>query len=608
MRFPSPPQDSGPRRVLGVSRSATGRVWHERLDAAGAAKALAIRQRHGLDDALSRILAARGVEIDDAMAYLDPTIRALMPDPDTLTDMAAAVEALAEAIETGAPIGIFGDYDVDGATSAALLHRYLAYLGFDAPIYIPDRQTEGYGPNPNAIRDLALRGIRLLVTVDCGSTSFEALQVAADVGLQTVVIDHHQCGTELPIARAVVNPNRQDDLSGLGYLAAVGVTFMVVVALNRALKRRGLFEGRAEPDLMALIDLVALGTVADVVPLIGLNRALVTKGLVVVRRRSNAGLAALGTVARLSGPPTPYHLGFLIGPRINAGGRIGDAAQGARLLTTDDAFEAERIAAELDTLNKERQALEALMLEEADAQVAASLGPGGEPGNLVLASSDGWHPGIVGLIAARLKERWKRPAFAVSFDRGELGTGSGRSIPGVDLGAAVRSAVEAGIIVKGGGHAMAAGLTVDRERLDALRLFLDERLGGTVEAAAAERILPVDGVMTAGGATTAFVEDVERAGPFGSGSPEPVFVFPAHRIQYADEVGNGHVRLTIASGDGSTLKGMAFRAAREPLGQLLFDARGRNLHIAGSLTLDHWQGEPRVQLRVIDASDPTRTG
>jgi single-stranded-DNA-specific exonuclease len=575
---------------------------------AGAARALAIRQRHGLDDSLSRVLAARGVEIDDAMTYLDPTIRALMPDPDTLTGMAVAVDVLAEAVARGTSIGVFGDYDVDGATSSALLKRYLAAVGLDAPIYIPDRQTEGYGPNPTAIRDLAARGIRLLVTVDCGSTSFEALGVAADVGLETVVIDHHQCGAELPPARAVVNPNRQDDLSGLGHLAAVGVTFMVVVALNRELKRRGFFRDRAEPDLLSLLDLVALGTVADVVPLIGLNRAFVLRGLTVVRRRTNIGLAALGTVARLSGPPTPYHLGFLLGPRINAGGRIGDAAQGARLLSTDDPVEADRIAAELDTLNKERQALEVVMLEEADAQVATSFGPGGEPGNLVLASSDSWHPGIVGLIAARLKERWKRPAFAVSFDRGVLGTGSGRSIAGVDLGAAVRAALDAGVIVKGGGHAMAAGLTVAQDRLEDLRAFLDHALGTAVAASTAEHSLFVDGVLTAGGATTAFVEDVERAGPFGSGSPEPVFVFPAHRIQYADEVGNGHVRLTIVSGDGSTLRGMAFRAAREPLGQLLLSARGRALHIAGSLSLDHWQGEPRVQLRVIDAADPTRTG
>jgi len=593
--------------VLGVSRSASGRAWRERLDAAASAKALAIRQRHGLEDGLSRVLAARGVDIDEAVAYLDPTLRALMPDPDTLTDMAAAVARLVAAVTKGEAVGIFGDYDVDGATSSALLHRYLALCGLDVPIHIPDRLTEGYGPNPVAIRAFAERGTRLLVTLDCGSTSFEALAVAAEVGLETIVVDHHQCGAELPIAGAVVNPNRQDDLSGLGSLAAVGVTFMLVVALNRALKRLGWFKTRPEPDLIALLDLVALGTVADVVPLVGLNRAFVTRGLVVARRRSNAGLAALTMVARLSGPPTPYHLGFMIGPRINAGGRIGDAALGARLLSTDDSVEAERIAAELDTLNKQRQLVEAQMLEEADAQVAVAAGPARDPGPLVFVSSPDWHPGIVGLIAARLKERWQRPAFAISFDRGDPGTGSGRSIAGVDLGRAVRAALDAGLIVKGGGHAMAAGLTVAADKLEALRLFLIEHLAHAVADASAETALAIDGVMTAAGATVAFVTALERAGPFGSGNPEPVFAFPAHRIQYADEVGQGHVRLTIAASDGSTLKGMAFRAAGESLGKLLFAARGRSLHLAGSLSLDHWQGEPRVQLRVIDAAEPGRS-
>jgi single-stranded-DNA-specific exonuclease len=604
MRFPGFADEDPHRPVLGVTRSAAGRIWRERLDPLTSAKALAIRQRHGLDDSLSRVLAARGVEIDDAIAFMDPTLRGLMPDPNTLTDMAVAVERLANAVMAGEAIGIFGDYDVDGATSSALLKRYLAACGSDAPIYIPDRLTEGYGPNSGAIRDLAAQGTRLLVTLDCGSTSFEALRTAADVGLDTVVIDHHQCGADLPIARAVVNPNRQDDLSGLGSLAAVGVTFMVVIALNRELKRRGWFKTSPEPDLMALLDLVALGTVADVVPLVGLNRAFVVKGLLVVRRRSNAGLAALSTIARLSGPPTPYHLGFMIGPRINAGGRIGDAALGARLLATDDPVEAEHIAAELDSLNKQRQVVEAQMLEEAEAQVAVAAGPTRDPGPLVFASSPDWHPGIVGLIAARLKERWQRPAFAISFDRGDLGTGSGRSIAGVDLGAAVRAALDAGLIVKGGGHAMAAGLTVAADRLEPLREFLGSYLMQAVASASAETALLIDGVMTSGGATTAFVEQIERAGPYGSGNPEPIFAFPAHRIQYADEVGHGHVRLTLASTDGSTLKGIAFRAAGESLGKLLFAARGRNLHLAGSLSLDHWQGEPRVQLRMIDAAEP----
>ena len=604
MRFPGFSDDGPNRSVLGVTRSVNGRTWRERLDPVTSAKALAIEQRHGLDGNLARLIAGRGVEIDDALRYLDPTVRDLMPDPDTLTDMKVAVGRLAEGVTRGEAISLFGDYDVDGATSSALMQRYLRLCGIEAPIYIPDRQTEGYGPNPNAIGELAARGTRLLVTLDCGSTSFEALQTAADLGLDTIVIDHHQCGAVLPVALAVVNPNRQDDLSGLGSLAAVGVTFMVIVALNRELKRRGWFNGRVEPDLMGMLDLVALGTVADVVPLVGLNRAFVVKGLLVVRRRTNPGIAALCTLARLSGPATPYHLGFMIGPRINAGGRIGDAALGARLLSTDDPLEAERIATELDSLNKQRQIVEAQMLEEADAQVAVAAGPLRDPGPLVFASSPDWHPGIVGLIAARLKERWKRPAFAISFDRGEMGTGSGRSIAGVDLGQAVRAALEAGLVTKGGGHAMAAGLTVAAGQLDALRAFLSERLSQSVASASAEAVLAVDGLLTAGGATADFVDRVERAGPFGSGNPDPVFVFPAHRIQFADEVGQGHVRLTIASADGSSMKAIAFRAANEPLGKLIFAARGRNLHLAGSLSLDHWQGEPRVQLRLVDAAEP----
>ncbi|MDR3374030.1 MAG: single-stranded-DNA-specific exonuclease RecJ [Ancalomicrobiaceae bacterium] len=600
--FSEPDDDARP--VLGVFRSAGGRFWRDRLDAAGAAAASAMRQRHGLDDMLARVLAGRGVGIDEAPGFLDPTLRDLMSDPSVVTDMDRAVSRIADAVEANAMIAIFGDYDVDGASSTALFARYLGLLGRDCLTHIPDRLTEGYGPNPQAVRDLQRRGAGLLLTLDCGSTGFEALEAAETIGLDTIVVDHHQCGAQLPPAYALVNPNRQDDLSGLGHLAAVGVTFMVIVALTRELRRRGTFATRTEPDLLGLLDLVALGTIADVVPLVGLNRAFVVKGLVALRRRTNVGLAALTAVARLNGPVTPYHLGFLIGPRINAGGRIGDAGLGARLLITDDAAEAEALAAELDRLNRERQTLEALAVEAADAQVALEVGPGGEPGPLVIAQSDDWHPGIVGLIASRLKERWRRPAFALSFDQGEIGAGSGRSIAGVDLGAAVRAAVDAGILAKGGGHAMAAGLSVARDRVDDLKAFLAERLASTVAVAAAERSLLIDGVMTAGGAGVEFVGGLDRAGPYGAGHAEPLFAFPAHRIAFADPVGQGHVRLSLSSGDGTTLKAIAFRAVGEPLGDLLLASRGRPLHLAGSLSLDHWQGEPKVQLRVVDAADP----
>ncbi|MDK9695199.1 MAG: single-stranded-DNA-specific exonuclease RecJ [Siculibacillus sp.] len=595
-------EDEGPRAVLGVTRSASGRTWVDRLDLPGAALATAMTQRFGLPDIVARVMAGRGVGLDDAAAFLDPTIKDLMPDPSTVTDMDAGVTRLADAVERGEKIALFADYDVDGATSAAVMRRWLRQVGVDPIVHVPDRLIEGYGPNVEAIRNLAAAGAGLLVTLDCGSTSFEALVAARDAGLDTVVIDHHQCGVELPTAVAVINPNRQDDLSGLGHLCACGVAFVTLVGLARELRRRGHFRTRPEPDLLALLDLVALGTVADVVPLLGLNRAFVVKGLQVARKRRNPGLTALSAVARLSGPMSPYHLGFLIGPRINAGGRIGDAALGSRLLATDDPVEAERIAADLDRLNKERQVMEAAMVEEADAQIVARFGA--DPGPIVVASSADWHPGVVGLIAARLKEKWSRPALAVAFDRGALGTGSARSIAGVDLGAAVRAAVEAGLAVKGGGHRMAAGLTVEESKLDTVRDFLAERLATTVAGALERRDLEVDGAMTAAAAAVELVETLEKAGPYGSGRPEPLFAFPAHRVAFADEVGNGHVRVSLASGDGTTLKAIAFRAASEPIGRTILAARGRPLHVVGALGLDHWQGDARVQLRIVDVCEP----
>ena len=599
-------EDDGPRAVLGVTRSASGRTWIDRLDAAGASLATAITQRLGLPEIVARVMAGRGVGLDDAIGFLDPTIKSLMPDPSTLTDLDAGVARLADAVVRSEKIALFADYDVDGATSAAVMRRWLVAVGLDPIVYVPDRLIEGYGPNVEAIRGLRAAGASLLVTLDCGSTSFEALAAARDLGLDTVVIDHHQCGVELPPASAVINPNRQDDLSGLGHLCACGVAFVTLVGLARELRRRGFFRMRPEPDLLALLDLVALGTVADVVPLLGLNRAFVAKGLQVARKRRNPGLAALSAVARLSGPMSPYHLGFLIGPRINAGGRIGDAGLGSRLLATDDPVEAERIAADLDRLNKERQVMEAAMVEEADAQIVANWGT--DPGPIVVASSAEWHPGVVGLIAARLKERWNRPALAVAFDRGPLGTGSARSIAGVDLGAAVRAAVEAGLAPKGGGHRMAAGLTVEESRLEAVRVFLAERLATTVASATERHDLKIDGAMTAGAATVELVETLEKAGPYGSGQPEPLFVFPAHRIAFADEVGTGHVRLSLAGGDGTSLKAIAFRAATEPIGRAILASRGRSLHVVGALGLDHWQGDARVQLRVVDVCDPQGTG
>lgn len=592
------------RAVLGVMRSVNDNTWRERLSQAEALNAMTIAQRQNLPDVLARVMAARGVQPDDAGLFLAPSLKTLMPDPSTLVAMDKAVDRVADAVQSGTKIAIFGDYDVDGATSTAVLAKYLRWLGLEPLIHIPDRIIEGYGPNGPAIEALRDEGAELLVTVDCGSTSFDAFDVTNGLGMDVVVIDHHQVGETLPSVHALVNPNRQDDLSGQGHLAAVGVTFLFLVGLNRELRRRGLFDAGAQPDLMLLLDLVALGTVCDVVPLQGLNRAFVKRGLAVMHKRLNPGISSLADVARVAGKPAPYHLGFLLGPRINAGGRIGDAALGARLLTCEDAYEARDIAARLDQLNNERQAMEAVMLEQAGAQAALTM-EADDPAVLITGSED-WHPGIVGLIASRLKDAHRRPAFAIAYDETGKGTGSGRSIQGVDLGRVVRKAVDLGLLEKGGGHAMAAGLTVLRDKIDALSAFFNEELGSDVEVAASRRDLKIDAALTATGASLELMELLEQAGPYGAGHPEPVFAFPAHRVSFADVVGKGHVRATITSTDGTTLKAISFKAEDRPHGQMLLNGRGRNLHVAGSLSVDTWQGSPKVQLRILDVADPQK--
>ncbi|MBN8919717.1 MAG: single-stranded-DNA-specific exonuclease RecJ, partial [Rhizobiales bacterium] len=440
-----------PRAFLGVERSVCGRVWRDRLDARGAAMALSMTQRHGIPELLARILAGRAVPVDAVPAYLDPSIRTLLPDPYSLAGMEAAALRIADAIGRNERIAIFGDYDVDGATSAALLTHFLRHCGIEPIVHIPDRLFEGYGPNIPAVQALAEQGATLLVTVDCGTTSPDALAHGRALGMDVIVIDHHQADETLPPALAVVNPNRLDDLSGLNQLAAVGLVFVTIVAINRELRRRGYWTAaRAEPDLLGHLDLVALGTVADVAPLTGLNRAFVAKGLIAMRRRDNLGLTALMDAARMSGPPEPWHLGFMLGPRINAGGRIGRADLGVQLLLENDPARARAIAAELDRLNGERRALEQATVAEAEAEADAALGRSGESA-VVVTAAEGWHPGIVGLVASRLKERFGRPAFAIAFGENGVGTGSGRSIPGVDLGHVVRDAVAAGLLAKGGG-------------------------------------------------------------------------------------------------------------------------------------------------------------
>jgi len=594
------PADPVDRAFLGVERSVSGQRWVSRLDQAGQNRALAMSQHHGMPELIARVLAGRGVAVDDAMAFLDPTLRSLMPDPYTLTDCEKAAIRIADAIDRHEHVAIFGDYDVDGAASAALMHRFLWAFGIDATIYIPDRLFEGYGPNPTAINQLIDDGAQLIVTVDCGSTSHEALAAAASRNIDVVVIDHHQVTHELPLCHALVNPNREDDLSGQGHLCAAGVVFLVLVATHRLMRERGDPRG-AGLDLLSLLDLVALATVCDVVPLKGLNRAYVVKGLVAARHMQNPGLTALLTKAGIGGPVTPYHFGFLVGPRINAGGRIGDAALGARLLTIDDPGHAAEIAAKLDELNRERQALEALMLAEAEAEALAEYGTG-EGASVIVTAREKWHPGIVGLLAARLKERFNRPAFAIAFDLNGRGTGSGRSINGFDMGRMVRAAVDSGLLIKGGGHSMAAGLTVERAKLGALRAYFDETAGDTVAHLTANRVLKIDGALGASAATFELADQLEAAGPYGSGHSQPIFALPAHRIRDCRFVGTNHLRVSLEAMDGSRLEAMAFRAGDTDLGKLLQASRGALLHVAGTISADSWQGTKRIQLRILDAA------
>jgi single-stranded-DNA-specific exonuclease len=581
-----------PAAFLGVSQSATGKLWRDRLDPRGSARALAIAQRYQLPEMLARVLAGRDVEIDAVEDFLDPTIRKLMPDPHTVTEMETAAKRIAEAAVRREKVAIFGDYDVDGATSAALLAWHLRHCGLDPLIHIPDRIFEGYGPNVEAVRLLAEKGATLLVTVDCGTTSLEPLAEAKRLGMSVVVIDHHQCGDVLPIVDALVNPNRSDDLSGLGHLAAVGLVLVTLVAVNRELRARGLWTGEMpEPDLLGMLHHVALGTVADVAPLIAL------------RRRDHVGHTALMDVSRLNGPPEAWHLGFMLGPRINAGGRIGRADLGVRLLLEGDISEAARIAAELDRLNTERRVIEQMAEAQAEAEALASLGLE-DKGAVIVTASEGWHPGVVGLVASRLKEKFSRPAFAIALEPGGIGTGSGRSIPGVDLGRAVRQAVTDGLLMKGGGHAMAAGVTLRKERLAEFRAYMESALAHDVAQSRHAHELFIDGAVSARAVTPELVATLNRAGPFGSGNPEPVVALPSHQLVYADEVGQAHFRVRFKSGDGSIVNGIAFRSIGQKLGNALAEHRGQPLHVAGSLSVDRWQGTERVQLRVLDVAVP----
>ena len=585
---------------LNVERSASGRRWKARLEDARLAEAIA--QRHDLPEILGRVLAARGVGIDEAEAFLNPTLRTLMPQPSALRDMEKGAARLGDAVMTAEKIGVIADYDVDGVSSAAMLQSFLRAVGSDCAVHIPDRLTEGYGPSELAVNLLKNQGTELLVTLDCGVMAHDPLARAAELGLVTIIVDHHQAGENLPEAYAVVNPNRQDDASGFGYLCAAGVCMIFIAAVNRMLRQKGWYGAdRPEPNMLQWLELAALATVCDVVPLKGLNRAYVTQGLKIMARRENLGLSCLADVARLKRKPDTYALGYLLGPRINAAGRIGNAALALKLLTTRDKGEAAGIAQELERLNRERQEIEIAVVDQAMQQADAMLGKD-RRGSVLVVSSRGWHPGVVGLAAARLKERFNLPSFVLAEDKaGVLASGSGRSIPGVDLGSAVRDAFESGLIEKGGGHAMAAGLTIAKARLGELRGFLEERLAAQV-AAAGDRALSIDAALSAGGATLDLIELLEQAGPYGTGHPSPIFAFPAHRVMYADAAGTGHVRCTIAAADGKRLKAIAFRSMGTELGELLLSERQQPLHIAGRLTIDDWSGTRVPSLHIEDAA------
>jgi single-stranded-DNA-specific exonuclease len=593
---------SAPTGYLGVARSLTGRRWRERT-----AEAETVRRHQlalGLAEPLARALASRGVGPEAGADYLNPTLKAYFPDPSSFMDMDRAAAILVDALERGRPMSVFADYDVDGASSAAQLVRWFRAMGHELPIYVPDRITEGYGPSPAAFRTLKAQGAELVVTVDCGAAADEALACAAEIGLEVVVIDHHLMRGAIPAAAALVNPNRPDCASGQGCLAAAGVTFVMLAALNREARRRGLFSERAEPDLRQWLDLAALGAICDVTQLVGFNRALTAQGLKIMSAWRNPGLKALLEVAQSKGPASTFHAGFILGPRINAGGRIGRADLGARLLSTDDPQEAHKLALELDALNASRKEVEREVFEEAVRQIEHSSNRADSP--LVLVSADGWHPGVIGIVAGRLRERYRKPAIVVGIDRpANVAKGSGRSQPRVNLGRAVQAAFDAGLLLSGGGHAMAAGLSARPEVLPELDAFLCERLAQETEAALAEDALDIDALVTTRGADRSLLADFQRLAPFGPGNPEPMFAAADVRVERPMALRGGHVRVTLTDRSGGRLKAVAWRCEDTELGRRLL-SEGGAVHVAGRLKADDWQGRESVELEIEDVADPRR--
>lgn len=585
---------------MGIERSVTGKWWRER--ATDERLATTISQRFGVPEIVGRVMANRGIGLDDAESFLSPTLRDLMPDPSSLQDMDMAASRIADAIEKREQMAVFGDYDVDGATSTALLKRFFRALGADVPVHIPDRMTEGYGPNAPALLELQRKGANLILTVDCGVTAYGPLQEARDAGIEVIVVDHHAAEPELPPAVAVVNPNRLDDESGLGHLCAAGVAFLLCVAILRELRSRGWLEkaGVRAPDLRSWLDLVALGTVCDVVPLRGLNRAFVTQGLKVMKHRSNIGMTSLADIAGVNETPSAYHLGYVLGPRVNAGGRVGESFLGTTLLSGDNPAQAEDIARKLDEYNRERKAIEDIVLDQAISAVEGRS----KVGSMVLVGGEDWHPGVIGIVASRLKDRYHVPSLVMGLVDGVY-KGSGRSVRGIDLGAAIIAARQAGLLINGGGHGMAAGFTLDPEKQDAFEAFLEERFAKIIEENDIRPTITVDGALHAHGATIELIDALEKLGPFGAGNAEPRFAFVDCRAVKADVVGADHVRciLTGANGKGR-LKAIAFRCLDNDMGQTLIKHGGRPLHVLGHLRRDTWQGRDGVQLIIDDVSLP----
>lgn len=586
---------------LGVERSLSGRAWRQRAAEPDVVRGL--MQGHGLIEPLARALAARGQDAGCVADFLEPTLRTWFPDPSTFLDMDLAAEAIVDAVASGASVHVFADYDVDGASSAALLVRWFRAMGADLPIYVPDRLTEGYGPSPRAFDALKARGADLVVTVDCGAAAVTALEHAARIGLKVVVVDHHLM-RETPPALAVVNPNRPGCGSGQGNLAAAGVVFVLLAALNREARRRALFAARPEPDLRQWLDLAALGAICDVTSLTGFNRAIASLGLRVMSGWANPGLRALLEAAGSEpGPAGSTHAGFILGPRINAGGRIGRADLGARLLSTDDPAEARALAAQLHALNLERREVEKQVTEAAVRRVEAG-GAHADDSAVVVVSGEDWHPGVIGIVAGRLRERWRKPVVVIGLDAvNGVGKGSGRSQPGMDLGRAVQAAWDSGLLLAGGGHPMAAGLTVAADRIEALSAFLNDRLKDSRAEAAALDALEIDALVEPRAVDRALLDGFLRLAPHGPGNPEPVFALEGVVAREPAPMGQGHVRCRLTAVDGASVRAVAWRCSDLPHGRALLTGQG-GLIVAGRLKADDWNGRRGVQFEIEDVADP----